>query len=345
MTAKASTDLFSFTERIDESFDMTQKVRMVEQMWKVAYADGRLSEDERHVVWRVADLLHVPHAAYIHARLRAQEAAGLHSCNTDDSAAAPHRAAPRRTRRTVNRLEALLDKNRQWARKMEVARPGFFTSLLQQQAPQYLWIGCADSRVPANDLVDLAPGELFVHRNVANVVVHSDLNCLSVMQFATDVLQVRHIIVVGHSQCGGVIAALEDRRVGLADNWIRHVQDVRNRHATWLETLPAALRVDALCELNVVEQALNVCQTTVVQDAWQRGQELVVHGWFYGLNNGLLRDLKITVSNAAEMADAYDAAITSLHARHAIKTESVLASLGGPELAPVFTRGGSAQRP
>ena len=188
-------------------------------------------------------------------------------------------------------LQELLENNRRWAKKMEAARPGFFTSLLQQQAPQYLWIGCADSRVPANELVDLAPGELFVHRNVANVVVHSDLNCLSVIQFATDVLQVRHIIVVGHSQCGGVIAALEDRRVGLADNWIRHVQDVRNRHAAWLETCPRRDRVNALCELNVVEQALNVCQTTVVQDAWQRGQEIVVHGWVYGLHNGLLKDL------------------------------------------------------
>ena len=136
-------------------------------------------------------------------------------------------------------LEDLLDNNRRWAKKMEAGRPGFFTGLLQQQAPQYLWIGCADSRVPANELVDLAPGQLFVHRNVANVVVHSDLNCLSVVQFATDVLQVKHIIVVGHSQCGGVIAALEDRRVGLADNWIRHVQDVRNRHSAWLETVPA----------------------------------------------------------------------------------------------------------
>jgi carbonic anhydrase len=218
----------------------------------------------------------------------------------------------------VTPLQDLLDNNRLWAKKMEAARPGFFTGLLKQQAPQYLWIGCADSRVPANDLVDLAPGELFVHRNVANVVVHSDLNCLSVMQFATDVLQVKHIIVVGHSNCGGVIAALEDRRVGLADNWIRHVQDVRNRHAAWLETLPAPRRVNALCELNVVEQALNVCQTTVVQDAWQRGQELVVHGWVYGLQNGLLQDLEMTVSRLDDAGLAYEAALAGVHARYAV---------------------------
>jgi carbonic anhydrase len=217
----------------------------------------------------------------------------------------------------VTSLQELLDKNRLWAKKMEAARPGFFTGLLQQQAPQYLWIGCADSRVPANDLVDLAPGELFVHRNVANVVVHSDLNCLSVIQFATDVLQVKHIIVVGHSQCSGVIAALEDRRVGLADNWIRHVQDVRNRHAGWLATLPIARRVNALCELNVVEQALNVCQTTIVQDAWQRGQELVVHGWVYGLQNGLLQDLAMTVSRLDDTGVAYEAALAAVHARYA----------------------------
>jgi carbonic anhydrase len=216
----------------------------------------------------------------------------------------------------VTSLQELLDNNRLWAKKMEAARPGFFTSLLKQQAPQYLWIGCADSRVPANDLVDLAPGELFVHRNVANVVVHSDLNCLSVMQFATDVLQVKHIIVVGHSQCSGVIAALEDRRVGLADNWIRHVQDVRNRHAAWLESVPAARRVNALCELNVVEQALNVCQTTVVQDAWQRGQELVVHGWVYGLQNGLLQDLEMTVSRLDDAGVAYESALAAVHARY-----------------------------
>ena len=212
-------------------------------------------------------------------------------------------------------LNELLDSNRLWAAKTEARSPGFFTGLLAQQAPQYLWIGCADSRVPANELVDLAPGELFVHRNVANVVVHSDLNCLSVIQFATDLLKVQHILVVGHSGCGGVRAALNDTRVGLADNWIRHVQDVRNRHQDWLATLPAAQQVDALGELNVIEQARNVCQTTIVQDAWARGQSLVVHGWFYGLHDGLLKDLRITVTSAVEIAGAYDAAILAVQAR------------------------------
>lgn len=213
-------------------------------------------------------------------------------------------------------LRDLLDNNRRWAAKMEAQRPGFFTGLLQQQGPKYMWIGCSDSRVPANELVDLAPGELFVHRNVANVVVHSDLNCLSVIQFATDVIAVRHILVVGHSNCGGVITALEGRRVGLADNWIRHVQDVRNRHGAWLESLPAARRVNALCELNVVEQAMNVCQTTIVQDAWQRGQTLTVHGWVYGLGNGLLEDLGMTVARADDVGASYDAAIAAVHRRH-----------------------------
>ncbi|HET7864440.1 MAG TPA: carbonate dehydratase [Burkholderiaceae bacterium] len=214
------------------------------------------------------------------------------------------------------RLQDLLDNNRRWARKVETRTPGFFTSLLQQQAPQYLWIGCADSRVPANELVDLAPGELFVHRNVANVVVHSDLNCLSVIQFATDVLRVRHIIVVGHSNCGGVAAALEDRRVGLADNWIRHVQDVRNHHQAWLDTLPAMQRVNALCELNVVEQARNVCQTTIVQDAWHRGQDVMVHGWVYGLHNGLLEDLTMSVTAGEDLGQAYRQAIATVQARY-----------------------------
>ncbi len=220
----------------------------------------------------------------------------------------------------TTQLQELLDSNRLWAAKTEQRSPGFFAGLLAQQAPQYLWIGCADSRVPANELVDLLPGELFVHRNVANVVVHSDLNCLSVIQFATDLLQVKHIIVVGHSGCGGVRAALNDTRVGLADNWIRHVQDVRNRHQPWLDTLPAAQQVDALGELNVIEQARNVCQTTIVQDAWARGQELVVHGWFYGLHDGLLQDLRITVPGAGAMAGAFDEAIAALQARRAAPT-------------------------
>ena len=248
------------------------------------------------------------------------------------------RLAEQQDKTMTTQLQELLDSNRLWAAKTEARSPGFFTNLLQQQAPQYLWIGCADSRVPANELVDLLPGELFVHRNVANVVVHSDLNCLSVIQFATDLLKVKHIIVVGHSRCGGVVAALNDMRVGIADNWIRHVQDVRNRHLDWLETLPAEEQADALGELNVIEQAKNVCQTTIVQDVWARGQELVVHGWFYGLDNGLLRDLKITVPNAEALAEAFEAAVLSLHTRHALQTRSVPGSLGGPEV-PLHGRG------
>ena len=214
-------------------------------------------------------------------------------------------------------LQELFANNRHWAAETERRKPGFFTSLLEQQTPQYLWIGCADSRVPANELVDLLPGELFVHRNVANVVVHSDLNALSVIQFATDMLQVKHIIVVGHSGCGGVKAALEDLRVGLADNWLRHVQDVRDRHGEWLACVEPARRVDALCELNVIEQAANVCKTTIVEDAWQRGQELVVHGWVYGLKNGLLEDLAMTVAQAADLVTAHANALARVHARYA----------------------------
>lgn len=214
-------------------------------------------------------------------------------------------------------LQELLDSNRLWAQRTEARSPGFFTGLLKQQAPQYLWIGCADSRVPANELVDLAPGELFVHRNVANVVVHSDLNALSVIQFATDMLKVKHIIVVGHSGCGGVAAALHDRRVGLADNWISHVKDVRNKHQAWLDTVQESRRVDALCELNVIEQARNVCHTTVVEEAWRRGQELVIHGWFYGLYNGLLQDMKVTIAGPEQVGTAYDDALAGLQSRYA----------------------------
>lgn len=215
----------------------------------------------------------------------------------------------------TSELKELFESNVMWARATEARTPGFFTGLLKQQSPQYLWIGCADSRVPANDLVGLLPGELFVHRNVANVVAHSDLNCLSVIQYATDQLQVQHIIVVGHSGCGGVAAALHNRRVGIADNWLRHVQDVREQHQEWLDSLEPGQRVDALCELNVIEQARNVCLTTVVQDAWARGQSLVVHGWFYGLHNGLLEDMKMTVSSLDEVRVVYQGALAALRER------------------------------
>ena len=213
-------------------------------------------------------------------------------------------------------LKELFDNNRRWAEDTEAREPGFFSRLLGQQAPQYLWIGCADSRVPANELVGLLPGELFVHRNVANVVVHSDLNCLSVMQFAVDALRVRHIIVVGHSGCGGVRAALQDLRVGLADNWLRHVQDVRNKHLAWLDAVPEDRRLDALCELNVLEQAVTVCQTTVVRDAWGRGQSVSVHGWVYGLHNGLLEDLRVSAGRPEDVPPAYELALAAVKQRY-----------------------------
>ncbi len=213
-------------------------------------------------------------------------------------------------------LNELFERNRQWAAETEAREPGFFSRLLKQQTPQYLWIGCADSRVPANELVDLLPGELFVHRNIANVIVPSDLNALSVIQYAVDALRVRHIIIVGHSNCGGVKAALNNLRIGLADNWLRHIQDVRNLHRDFLDSLPAERRVDALVELNVLEQARNVCRTTIVEDAWQRGQEVVVHGWVYGLHNGLLEDLRITVAQACDIEPAYTRALTAVMTRY-----------------------------
>jgi carbonic anhydrase len=213
-------------------------------------------------------------------------------------------------------LQELFQKNRDWAATTEAREPGFFTRLLNQQSPQYLWIGCADSRVPANDLVGLLPGELFVHRNVANLLVHSDLNALSVIQYAVDALQVSHIIVVGHSNCGGVRAAMHNTRAGLVDNWLRHVQDVRDAHEGFLAGLHESLQVNALVELNVLEQARNVCRTTVVRDAWVRGQQVVVHGWVYGLHNGLLEDLRITATSADEVGLAYDTALALVKQRY-----------------------------
>jgi carbonic anhydrase len=186
-------------------------------------------------------------------------------------------------------LTHLLANNRAWASRVRQQQPDFFHKLAGQQQPQYLWIGCSDSRVPANEIVGLLPGELFVHRNVANIVVHTDLNCLSVLQFAIDILKVRHVIVCGHYGCSGVRAALHDERHGLIDNWLRHLKDVRDKHEMQLKDASEA--ENRLCELNVIEQVANVCQTTIVQDAWARGQELHVHGWIYGLHDGLLRDL------------------------------------------------------
>ena len=203
-------------------------------------------------------------------------------------------------------LPHLLENNRQWAKRTTQRDPMFFQILSSQQSPKYLWIGCSDSRVPANEIVGLLPGELFVHRNVANVVVHTDLNCLSVIQYAVDVLKVEHVIVCGHYGCGGVRAAYERSSLGLIDNWLRHVQDVRDRHELQLARVEGdAARVDLLCELNVVNQVRNVAQTTIVQDAWRRGQALSVHGWIYGLDDGRLRDLGCSVESDAGVAELY----------------------------------------
>ncbi|MGE0443637.1 MAG: carbonate dehydratase [Vicinamibacterales bacterium] len=213
-------------------------------------------------------------------------------------------------------LHELFDNNRRWAAAVAARDPRFFEALSQQQSPKYLWIGCADSRVPANEIVGLRPGELFVHRNVANLVVHTDLNCLAVLQYALDLLHVEHVIVCGHYGCGGVQAAAAGQSIGLADNWLRHVHDVRERHAAALHgCADAAARVDRLCELNVVEQVRNVCRTTVVRDAWARGQRLSVHGWIYALRDGLLRDLDVTTNRPEEMDDAYTRSVGGILSR------------------------------
>ena len=211
-------------------------------------------------------------------------------------------------------LSHLFDFNRAWARQMQEVDPTYFDKLSQLQTPEFLWIGCSDSRVPANQIVGLLPGEVFVHRNVANVVVHTDLNCLSVIQYAVDVLKVKHIMVVGHYGCGGVGAALQRARVGVVDLWLRHVHDVHNKHLANVDSLPEAQRHDRLCELNVLEQVVNVCHNPVVQDAWQRGQQLTVHGWIYGLKDGLIHDLGITIDCPQDLPARYDAALKALDA-------------------------------
>ena len=210
-------------------------------------------------------------------------------------------------------LSHLFGNNKAWAERIRQQDPEFFLNLAKQQTPAYLWIGCSDSRVPANEIVGLLPGELFVHRNIANVVVHTDFNCLSVIQFAVDVLQIRHIIVCGHYGCSGVGAALRGDRLGLSDNWLRHVQDIREKHESRLLSLSdETRRSDRLCELNVVEQVDHVCRTSIVRRAWERGQELAVHGWIYGIEDGLLRDLDTTVTCQREAKGRYDAAIAAL---------------------------------
>ncbi|MDP2254437.1 MAG: carbonate dehydratase [Polaromonas sp.] len=211
-------------------------------------------------------------------------------------------------------IQDLFARNRAWAAQMEHDRPGFFTNLKSQQNPKYMWIGCSDSRVPANQITGLEPGEVFVHRNVANVVVHSDLNCLSTIQFAVDQLKVEHLMVVGHYGCGGVNAALKNLRMGLVDNWLRHIKDVRDRHCAILQAAPPEARLDILCELNVIEQVMNVAQTTVMQDAWARGQRVSLHGWVYGLKDGLLQDLHITLDSLEGIESLYRAAIAGVSA-------------------------------
>ena len=206
-------------------------------------------------------------------------------------------------------IQDLFTHNRSWAAEMEATRPGFFTSLVKQQTPKYMWIGCSDSRVPANQITGLEPGEVFVHRNVANIVVHSDLNALSAIQFAVERLKVEHIMVVGHYGCGGVQAALDGARIGLADNWIRHIQDVRHRHRQLLDSLSGSVRADALCDLNVIEQVVNVCVSTVMVDAWAKGQKVSIHGWAFGVHDGLLQDLKMTISDPVQLDALYRAAV------------------------------------
>ena len=213
----------------------------------------------------------------------------------------------------MTHLEDLLERNREWADRVRREDPEFFKRLSRQQAPKYLWIGCSDSRVPANQIMGLAPGEVFVHRNIANVVVHTDLNCLSVMQFAIDLLNVEHILIVGHYGCSGVHASMTGTRVGLADNWLRHVGDVAHKHSALLEGVELeSLRHARLCELNVIEQVVNVCQATVVQDAWARGQSLTVHGLIYGLHDGRVRELGIGVSSTDALPAAYEAALDTV---------------------------------
>ena len=211
-------------------------------------------------------------------------------------------------------IEDLFVHNRAWAAQMERERPGFFTSLLAQQKPKYMWIGCSDSRVPANQITGLEPGEVFVHRNVANVVVPTDLNCLSTIQYAVDQLHIEHLMVVGHYGCGGVLAALEGMRVGLADNWIRHVQDVRDRHRDLIAATAPEWRHDVLCELNAIEQVVNIAQTTVMLDAWGRGQKVTLHGWCYGLKDGLINNLHMSVGSTEGLDSLYKAAIAGVAA-------------------------------
>ena len=227
--------------------------------------------------------------------------------------------------------QVLLDHNRAWAARMERERPGFFTGLLAQQKPRYMWIGCSDSRVPANEITGLEPGEVFVHRNIANVVVHSDLNALSTIQFAVEHLKVAHIMVVGHYGCAGVRAALQGTRIGLADNWLAHIRDLKLRHRKRIDHLPAGQQENVLCEINVIEQVGNVALSTVLQDAWSRGQKVTVHGWVYGLQDGLLKDLQVSMDGPGTVLDVFRAAIKcyprAARARDVIGTDTTFDAL------------------
>lgn len=232
-------------------------------------------------------------------------------------------------------LRHLLQHNRAWAAETVRERPGFFTDLSEQQKPRYMWIGCSDSRVPANQITGLEPGEVFVHRNIANVVVHSDLNALSTIQYAVDMLEVEHVIVCGHYGCGGVQAALQNARIGLADNWIRHIQDVRDRYVNRLHVAPAAQQLDILCELNVVEQVVNVCHSTVIKDAWARGRVVTVHGWIYGVHDGLLQDLLMSVSGPEQLLSLHATAVEKVFDR--VRGDSTSAEIDRLRAAGVLT--------
>jgi carbonic anhydrase len=213
----------------------------------------------------------------------------------------------------MSTLTHLLEKNRAWAAEIKAHEPEFFAELAQQQSPKYLWIGCSDSRVPANQIIGLRPGEIFVHRNIGNLVVHTDFNCLSVVEFAVDLLKVKHIIVCGHYGCSGVRAAMDDLKIGIATNWLRNIQDVGHKHAGLLEAIAdRSLRADRLCDLNTIEQAINVCHTTIVREAWERGQELTIHAWVYGIGDGILRDLHLAIAASGEIAPAYRDALATL---------------------------------
>nr|WP_264696326.1 carbonate dehydratase [Candidatus Nitrosacidococcus sp. I8] len=212
----------------------------------------------------------------------------------------------------MSSVNELIEKNRLWSQRIQNQDPEFFTRLSHQQTPKYLWIGCSDSRVPANQIVDLDPGEVFVHRNVSNLVLHSDMNCLSTIQFAVDILKVEHIMIVGHYGCGGVLAALKGSRMGLIDNWLRYIGDTMEHHRSLLIQTPQEKHHDLLCELNVIEQVINACRTTIIQDAWDRGQQLTVHGWCYGLKDGLIYDLGIDVASFNELEQSYEQALANL---------------------------------